>query len=220
MPVLYAYVDEAASLADTNQFFIVAIITSMSPKEFGRILKRARTSVLGKRKKQVSELKFSRVEARVARYIIQKLAQKDIAIYVWIIDKAGRRIADTPENYGAALSPLLAYGFTRAGWGKVIIDKKYTKARDAEKLVRALRERIGDENAGHVDFKESERVPGLMIADFMAGALYRAYNRDDKELLMLLQPKIALEEKVDWRTIQQEANAPRGSVGSAERNTG
>lgn len=214
MPKLYAYVDEAANLADENQFFIIGVVSTHSKKELRRILKRARKVVLGRSNRQVPEIKSSRVVKRVAAYVIKRLVQKDVAIYVWIVDKEGRKVADTPENYGLVLGYALKYGFKIADWDKVWVDKKYTKERDVRELNQILASTLGGSMfiQEKVVFTKSEKEPGLGLADFVAGSFYAAYNQSDDELVKILQPRVVMEEKVLWRKIKQKATAPRGSV--------
>lgn len=214
MPKIYAYVDEAANLADENRFFIVGVVSTRSKKELRHILKRARKVVLGKGRRQVPEIKFSRVARRVAEYVIKRLARKDVAIYVWIVDKEGRRVKDTPQNYGLVLAHALKYGFNLAGWDKVWVDEKYSKERDRHRLEQTLRKVLGDDTVeqGRVIFTKSEKEPGLGLADFVAGSFYTAYNQEDSKLMKLLQPKIVMEEKIKWKEVKQKTTAPRGSV--------
>ena len=141
----YAYLDEAANLADENQFLIIGVVSTCSPKQIERILKRARQTILKKSKRQAPRMKFSRVARRVAYYVIRKLSQKDITVYAWIIDKEKRRVKDTPRNYGLVLSHVLKYGFQVAGWDKVWIDKKYSKERHQHQLENTLRKTLGEE---------------------------------------------------------------------------
>jgi hypothetical protein len=215
MQKLYCYVDESANLSDENQFFIVAIVSTQTPKDFERILKRARSDVLRKKKRQAPEIKFSRVVSRAASYVLAKLAEKDVTLYAWVIDKEGRRVQDTAENYGLVLAYVLQYGFTFGNWNMVWIDEKYTKVRDKEKLRETLQALLGSDimETKQIMFERSEREPGLGIADFVAGAFHAAYNRNDTRFIELLRPKLAVEEKVLWRHIKQRATAPRGSDG-------
>lgn len=212
----YVYIDEAANLADENQFFIIGVVTTFSEKELRRILKRART-ILGKSKRQAPEIKSSRVAKRISAYILKKLNQKDIAIYAWIIDKETRRVEDTPENYGLVLGHILKYGFNLAGWSKVWVDEKYIKQRDKIRLKKTLEMIVGNSNfiKERVIFAKSEKEPGLGLADFVAGSFYTAYNKGNTELLNLIKAKVVMEEKVLWRELKQKATAPRGSVGLA-----
>lgn len=230
LPKIYAYVDEAANLADKNRFFIIGIVSTQSKKELRQILKRARKVTLGRGKRQIPEIKSSRVARRVVTYIIKKLAQKEVAIYAWVVDKESRRVEDTPQNYGLVLGHTLKYGFNLANWDKVWVDEKYNKERDKRKLEQTLRKILGDSIIGQdkVVFAKSEKEPGLGLADFVAGAFYTAYNQGDHKLVDLLRSKIVVEEKILWREIRtraslgtlhpsevkrkQKATAPRGSV--------
>lgn len=211
---VYAYLDESANLADKNKFFIVGVVSTSSKEEIKRILKRARKSILGKKKRQISEIKFSRVIRRVAVYVLKKLAQKEVAVYVWIVDKEGRRVEDTPENYGLILGHALKYGFNLACWSKVWVDEKYDKERDRRKLEQVLRRILGDSivDQQKVVFAKSEKEPGLGLADFVAGAFNSAYNQGNDKLIRLIREKIMMEEKILWRELKQKAIAPRESV--------
>ncbi len=64
MSKIYAYIDEAANLADENQFFIIGVVSTQSKKELKQILKRARKVTLGRGKRQIPEIKSSRVARR------------------------------------------------------------------------------------------------------------------------------------------------------------
>ena len=84
------YIDESACLSDPNKFFIIGVVSSESPKKLRRILKNARRVILGKKTRLLPEIKYNRVSERVLTFVVNKLVQSNISIYVWIIDKGNR----------------------------------------------------------------------------------------------------------------------------------
>lgn len=115
------------------------------------------------------------------------------------------------------MAHVLKYGFSFSSWGRICVDKKYTKERDQFELERTLEKVIGTNvvSGGKVHFVSGEAEPGLGLADFVAGAFYVAYNHGDCQLVELIESKVVVEEKILWREIKREATAPKGSVGPA-----
>lgn len=204
---MVVYIDEAGNLADTNQFFIIGVVSSKKPHDLNGIFKHIRKDILGKKNKKLSEIKFSRVDIKISEVALRKIAKQDVTIYVWIVNKEERRVKDTPENYGIALSYVLRYGFELCGWKKVVIDNKYTKIKDRAILQTVLRKSVGD-NLENISFADSALVTGLTVADFVAGAFFADYVRGNTSLRKILDAKIAIEERVMWREIKQKATAP------------
>ena len=204
-----AYIDESGNLADGEPFFVVAIVPINDYRLPGRIIKRVRR-ILGRTKGKISEeLKFSKSSTRIKEYFIRRLENEKLYCFVFVVDKVGRRIKDTPENYGSVLRWVLNEGFSILGWDKVVIDRKFSKVRDQNTLTEFLQNNNLD--IKRVDFTDSIKEDGIKLADFVAGFYSNFYNRS-RRLPKPLE-KIVVEERISWNLIKmQKAVVPKGSV--------
>lgn len=202
-----AYIDESGNLADGNPFFVIAVVPIDDERLPSRIIKRTR-SILGRNKGRVGgELKFNNSSIRVKKYFIERLVKEKVSCFVFVIEKANRKIVDSPENYGVILSWILSQGFKLWKWELAVVDRKYDKKRDQEKLLGILKS--GGIARNKVDFVDSLNSDGVKLADFVAGFYSVLYN--NQQSLPDLLKTIVLEEKVSWTLIKQKAAVPKRS---------
>src|SRR5258706_15420092 len=165
--MITAYIDESGNLADKEPFFIVAVVPIDNARLTERIIKRLRRVVGREKRKDKDEIKFSKISDRVKDYFIKRFEESNLYCFVFVINKNDRRIKDTPENYGSILAHILHLGFSIFNWEKAVIDKKFSKLRDQEKLHVFLQNDGVD--TMKVNFVDSMQVDGVKLAEFVAG---------------------------------------------------
>jgi hypothetical protein len=125
------------------------------------------------------------------------LAATEIQCYTLTVDKQGRRIEDSPENYACLVCELLALCWEHYPHQNVALDRHFTTPVQIARVNTFIYRRwppMGVLNLIHVD---SQRNPLVQLTDFVAGATYTWRNGQD-DLLYLLTDKIAMASVVSW----------------------
>ena len=205
--MITAYIDESGNLADNNPFFITAVVCLTDQQIPSRMIKRLRR-VLGKRKGKVGkEIKFNNSSVRVKNYFLKRFSEEDVYCVVLVIDKENKIIVDSPENYAKILVRILSIGTKIYNWGKIVIDRKFDKLIDQQKLNKEIS--LSGINNNKIEFIDSEISDGVKLADFVVG-FYGQYFNSNKLLPKQLSSNVS-EERISWSMITQKTVVPKGS---------
>lgn len=204
----YGFLDESPNLQDKSSFFSVAIILTANPdeKSYRSIFKRIRKNVLKRKQREVPELKFANSTHQLRVKVLKAISQRSIKISVFILDKAGRRIPDTPENYGIVAGFAVSEALKKHPVIVLTFDKKYTKPKDQEKVEKTALKVVGRiSKKGVLQFKEhadSRTNSILQMADYIAGAVSFKYNLNDESYWEIIKDLIEQENKESWLEIK------------------
>jgi len=214
--MITAYLDESGNLADDNPFFITAVVCLKNEKIPTRIIKRLRR-VLGRRKGKIGkEIKFNNSSDRVKNYFIKRLLGEDIYCLILAVDKEKKQIADNPENYAKVLIRILNIGTKIYNWEKIVIDRKFDKLIDQQKLNKEVS--LSGIDVDKIEFVDSEIDDGVKLADFVAGFYGQFYN-SNKPLPKQLTSNVS-EERLSWSLLTQKTVVPKGSDAPNKSETG
>lgn len=197
------FIDESGTLPDvSDRYIVLAALVASNSQGLEKILPkfRKKTPIKGSRKKekQVIEFKFHYVGDITRRRVLEEIISKNIKIYILIVNKMGRKIKDSPENYGKLVKSLTFYLIKRENPKKILIDKHFGNKSDTEKL-QAILDSISDKvNFQQVDSVADSRID---LADFVAGANLRKLRTDDKTFYNIISPKITWEKTKKWNEL-------------------
>lgn len=204
----YGFLDESPNLQDKSSFFSIVIILSTNPdeKSYRSIFKRIRKNVLKKKAKEVPELKFANSTHQVRQKVLKAISKRSIKISAYILDKEGRRIPDTPENYGIVAGFAVSEALKKYPVIVLTFDKKYTKPKDQEEVEKtALKVVAKVSKKGVLQLKEhadSKTNSILQMADYVAGAISFKYNLNDENYWEIIKDLIEQENKGSWTDIK------------------
>ena len=102
---------------------------------------------------------------------------------------------------------MIKIGIAIHGWGKVIVDRKFDKKIDQEKLAEEIVTLGLDINK--ISFVDSKINDGIKLADFVAGFYGQFYN-SNKPLPKLILGMVS-EERLSWNLLKQKTVVPKGS---------
>ena len=197
------FIDESGTLPDTSDGYIVfAALVALKPQGLEKILSKFRkktpTKGLRKKEKHVKEFKFHYVGDITRRKVLEEIASKDVRIYILIVDKLGRKILDTPENYGKLVKTLSLNLINKENPKEILIDKHFGNKNDTEKLQSIL-----DLISGEVNFQQVDSVvdPRIDLADFIAGAVFKKFRVGDEKFYEIFSSKIVWEETLKWNKL-------------------
>lgn len=206
--ITYGFLDESPNLTNKSSYFSVVIVltTDQHEKNYQSIFKKIRKNELKGKKKDVPELKFAYSTDRVRTKVLQAISKRAIKVSAFVIDKAGRRIPDTPENYGVVVGFAVSEALKKYPIIVLTVDKKYTKPQDQEEVEKTTLRVVGKiSKKGVLQFKEhadSKNNSILQMADFIAGAINYKYNFKDDTYSKIIEDLIEQERLDSWPEIK------------------
>lgn len=213
----YGFLDESPSLSDTSLFFCVDIISTndKTNKRLKNIVKRARKRIVKKKLKHTKELKFHTSDEKTREFVLTEIAKEDVVIVAVAIDKEGRRIKDTPQNYGIVVGSAIAETASLFPLLNLTVDKKFTAPAqeqkyiaEAQKTAQLLVDRKGSLNLAFNAPVDSMADSNVQLADFIAGALNMKYNGKDEHYVEIIKLKIKIEKVLKWTEIKKRIVNP------------
>lgn len=205
LPIIHAGLDEAGSLTGYTDLFSMAVVLASNPDALKNIIRRASSKSgkrLGRRRKQPAELKWRNASQRIRATVLNDLAESDVELFVLVVRKEGRRIADTPANYA-----ILVCELSQLCWGvypnmALAIDRHFTAPAQraaVDTFVHRQWPEAGILTITHVD---SQRNTLVQLADFVAGSAYDWHKRGDP-VYRRLEVKVTAEVVESWRHIRR-----------------
>lgn len=203
----YILIDESGTLPDPkDRFIVIAGVGIKDLKEARNLVSRILKS-LRQRRIRIKEVKFYYAGERTKRQILSGIISAGFEIFVIAIDKKGRKIADTPENFSLLVSELVKEINL---WQperdlKITIDRHFHKKSDEKqfnKFFQADMKGILNYNIEHAD---SQQNLVINLADFIAGTILAKYNKGQLQLYDIIKESILLEKIVNWPELKRKS---------------
>jgi len=196
MGKVVVFVDESGTLPDPkDKIIVVAAVGTLSPNKMERVITQSRKT--GDFKKAKGEIKYYTAGDRTKKLFFEKFVKEKPEIFVLVVEKMGRKIPDTPENFAVLcwnyLFDVIAfYGEIK----EVIFDRHFSKETDItrfnQKLVKHLENKF---SIWHVDSQNDKRVN---VADMVAGAVLAYESGRDNRFYEVLQRRIISLKHLNW----------------------
>jgi len=108
-PLVHVGLDESGALTATTPLFTMAAVVTLHPETLRRLVSRASSDRhLKYRRTATREFKWSCASQRMRSAVLSRLAQADVELFALTVQKEGRRIKDSPENYAVLVCELLS----------------------------------------------------------------------------------------------------------------
>mgnify|MGYP000094317357 CR=1 FL=1 len=196
------FIDESGTLPDPkDKVVIVAAIGSLNPEKLLIISKSARKF---QKKKGAAEIKFYKAGKRTKRKFLENLANQDLEIFVLTVEKQGKKIEDSPENFALLCWLILedCLLFYREEIKEIVFDRHFHQEKDQKSFNHTLSKLLGQKmNFTHVDSQKDSRVN---TADMVAGSLLWLKTGKDSSFYELIKRKIVSEKLVNWKQIKKK----------------
>lgn len=198
------FIDESGTLPDvTDRYIVLTALVADNPAGLEKILPKFRKKIPTKgarRKERKSpEFKFHYVGDITRKRVLEEIATKEIKVYLLIVDKMGRKIKDTPINFGKLVKNLITSLIKKEKPNKIYIDKHFGNKANSEDL-QAILDSISNQVKFHqVDSTIDSRVD---LADFVAGATLRKLRVKDETFYNIISSKITWEKTRKWNKLQ------------------
>ncbi len=213
--ITYGFLDESSSLSDKPFYFCVTILMTRekASSRLQNIMKRARKKIVKKKLKSLSEIKFYNSDEKTRTFVLTELSKTNIEIVAVVVDKEGRRVKDTPTNYGFILGATTAEALQIHPVLNLTLDKKFTSQKQEQECMAETQKatHILTKGKSNVSFNQpvdSTKNSLIQLADFVAGALNFKYNNNDEHYLVMVKEKIAIEKVMKWTEIKKRIVTP------------
>ncbi len=194
MQIVQAVFDEAGDTGASpasSRYLVVAGIVHPSLEPLRRVVAQTRRS-LGKKLRDIPELKAWHTPVQVTAKLLKRLVRLDVQIYAAILDKRAAQIpGDTEDWYRRVYAEAVRQAVARHPQITVTMDKRYTKAVLRDKLVQfILSDAQRPETALSFVHDDSRREKALQVADAVAWTMFQKYEREDETLHRLIAGKV------------------------------
>ena len=190
------FIDESGTLPDPkDRVIIVAAVGTKSPSKIELIIKTVRKK--GKFKKLTGELKFYTAGDKTKTAFFKEIAREQMSIFVLIVEKMGRKIADTPQHFAVLCWLLLSDVFSfYLQIKEIVFDRHFHRDKDIEKFNQLLQKLIKNlPDLKHVDSKKNKKVN---VADMVAGAVLAKETGKEDKFYKMFKKQIISETRINW----------------------
>ncbi|AGK60959.1 hypothetical protein Asulf_00955 [Archaeoglobus sulfaticallidus PM70-1] len=207
----YIYIDESGDLGFTEKstkYYVIAAVETKNPQQFSRMFKKIRRK-MGKKKKDIKEFKFSKTKSSTKEMILKKIAELEIQFSAVVLKKATvyqhlREKRQILHNYLTGfIVELIPFMDSRDF--EIVIDKFISNEADRTNFDEYLRDHVNYEcwklglippRSLNIKHESSYSCSGLQVADFVAGAIFAKYERNDDSFYRIIEPKERILKKV------------------------
>lgn len=201
MKKITVYIDESGTLPDPkDKLVIVAAVGTSSPERIDSILKQ--TKKKHALKKPTGELKYYTAGDKTKRLFFEAIVKHDFSLYILIVDKIGRKIPDTPDNYAAVCCLLINDVLTFSSDVKTIIfDQHFSRQTDIGRFNYVLGKIINRQiSLLHVQSIIDKQVN---IADMIAGATLAKETGKDVQFYKIFENKVISVKRINWVEVKK-----------------
>ena len=200
------FIDESGTLPDPNdKVVIVAAVGVFASKDLLDINNKVRKKIkFLKKEKEISEIKFYRAGEHTKFFYLKMMVEKEIDIFVLIVEKDKIKIIDNPNNFAILNYLLIQECLTFYGSGQsikeIIFDKHFSRKKDQEEFNKLLLKFL-DESfiIKHWDSKDNLEINA---ADMVAGSLLWKYTKNDARFYDIVKKRIISEKFLNWKQIK------------------
>ncbi|MBM4422466.1 MAG: DUF3800 domain-containing protein [Chloroflexi bacterium] len=192
--IVQSVFDEAGDTGSSgysSRYLVVAGIVCASLEPLRRLVARTRKT-LGKKLRNVPELKARHSTPRLTAQFLGRIAELDIEIFAAGLDKRAVPRPQDPEDwYRRAYAEAVRQALAHHEQITLTMDNRYTKAALRDKLVQfiaAYSQRSG--TALTFVYADSHRERARQAADAVAWSFFQKYERGDESFYRLIAGKV------------------------------
>lgn len=198
----FAIIDESGRLYDPeDRFLVFAAVVSETLVNLDKIIPQVKKKL--PKKTKLAEIKFSTTGDKTRIRVFEKIEERRLATFVLVVDKEGRKITDTPENYSLLVASLLKKVLRKYPTiSHIIIDRHFTWVTQREKFNDLLQEKLG--KALFIEHLDSQQNTIVSLADFVAGAFRVKYAKNISQFADKIEKRVEGKVIISWRALKQK----------------
>jgi hypothetical protein len=195
------FVDESGTLPDPrDRIVIVAAVGVQNLSALNLIFKSVRKRRIGKEKSL--ELKFYKAGDKTKKTFFDKLAKEELPIFILIVDKMGRAVKDSPENFAILCGLLISEIMHFMKIQKVVFDRHFQRQIDEKEFNKTLL-RFLDNQSFFLEHVGSQENILVNVADMVAGAVLAKETKKDTSFYEIIRDKIISEVRLNWPEVKR-----------------
>jgi Protein of unknown function (DUF3800) len=156
---------------------------------------------LGRSAKNAGEIKWRSASRRIRALVLAELAAAEVELFALTVLKGGRRIDDTPENYGILACELFNLCWPVYPNVALAIDRHFTSPAQVATVNTWIYRRWPPSGVLSIAHADSQRNPLVQLADMVAGSVYAWHTSGDRTM-QLIAEKFGATRIEDWRYIK------------------
>ena len=202
--IVYAGLDESGSLTADSPFFVMAAVVTSEPQVLRHLTPRAVTRSgkrLGRSANNAGEIKWRNASQRIRALVLAELAAAEVELFTLTVLKGGRRIEDTPDNYGILVCELLNLCWSVYPNVALAIDRHFTSPAQIATVNTWIYRRWPPPGVLSIVHADSQHNTLVQLADMVAGSVY-AWHKSGDRTMELIAKKFRSTEVKDWRSIK------------------
>lgn len=132
---------------------------------------------------------------------LAELADAQVELFSLTVLKEGRRIEDTPENYGILACEMLSLCWHVYPDVALAVDRHFTAAAQVAAVNTRIHHQWPPQGVLSISHVDSQRNTLVQLADLVAGSVY-AWHKSGDRMLQLISEKFGATLVEDWRQIK------------------
>ena len=198
----FAIIDESGRLYDPNdRFLIFAAVVVDSLVNLDKIIP-AIKKVLP-RKKKLAEMKFSTTGEKTKIKVLNAIKERRLKLFVLVVDKQGRKIVDSPENYSLLISTLLKKIFIKYPTvTHIIIDRHFTWVTQRERFNDFVQKELKKQL--FIEHLDSQQNTIISLPDFIAGAQRVAHSKNEPKYVEIVDKQVEGRVVTTWKELKRK----------------
>lgn len=204
----YAILDEAGDTgqrAHSSRYLVGVAVAAPSLHGAQRVASAVRKEA---RKHQIrlAELKARLVPTELVHEGLARSLEWDWELSAAIVDKriAGNANQESEELYRRLIAHLVERCVQRHPTLRVVIDKRYNNQSQRDKLTRMIENTLAKMSSPKIvsiEQADSKTHSELLLADYVAWAVFQKYERADEAAYQIIARRIVLEETTTQRAL-------------------
>jgi arsenate reductase-like glutaredoxin family protein len=155
---------------------------------------------------RVKEIKFYYAGQDTTRQFLSGMVSANLPIFALIINKKGRKIADSPENFAILVADLvneINIWYKKIERINLVIDRHFHRKIDQNSFNRILRKQVDENLKYQIRHIDSQQNPLVNIADMAAGAILWKYSGKSLQFHEIIKENILVEKIISWPEIKR-----------------
>lgn len=204
--MLNIFIDESGTLPDPKDKFIVVSGVGVKKIKEAKSLVNKILFSLRQKKIKIKELKFYYAGQQTKRQFLSGLISAGFEVFILIVDKKDRKIADTPENFAVLVADLIneINLWYRTEKAIITIDRHFHRKIDQDNFNKFLEKWVDKRLEYKIRHSNSQQNYLVNLADMTAGATLWKYNSKDPQFYNLVKGNIMVEKLIQWPEIRRK----------------
>ena len=199
------FIDESGTLPDKDDgYLVMSAVVTKNPTDLIKISNKLRRKNSAKGKLQ-SEIKFYKSGRNTIINYLNYLKLIKCNIYILIINKSGRGVADTPQNYSILVKKLIEPVLKRYNRYQIelVLDRHFHNQSQQNLFNSFLASPSFGEKCSvrHVD---SQRERAVNSADMVSGSYLAFRTKKNTEYFKLIKGNVAKIIRKKWTMLKRE----------------